>query len=210
MTIEAIGLGEIKMDCNFRLKEKNRGVDILKNIGWNGTDKLVVLNPAGFVETRNWPIQNYIEFARLWLTQFPDSRFLVLGTSFIEEKSTILKNKLGDRLFNLVNQTNPADAFAVLQHVSMVLSEDSGLMHMAWVSGIPTLVLFGSTSSYWSRPLASNSFFLDSSDLPCGNCMQAVCKFGDTHCLTRYSPDQVFHHAKFLFQKINNSDPVIN
>ena len=70
------------------------------------------------------------------------SRFALsdIGNFFYREKSAVLKNELGDRLFNLVNQTDPIDAFAVLQHASMVLSEDSGLMHMAWVSGIPTLV----------------------------------------------------------------------
>jgi lipopolysaccharide heptosyltransferase II len=201
LTIEAIGLGKNKINSNFRLKDKNRGLTILKNNGWNETDKLVVLNPAGFVETRNWSIQNYIKFARLWQDRFPDTKFLVLGTSFIQEKASVLKNELGNDLLNLVNQTNPLDAFAILQHASLVLSEDSGLMHMAWVSGIPTMVLFGSTRSYWSRPLGDHSFFLDSSDLPCGNCMQSVCKFGDVHCLTRYTPEQVFHHAVSLIQK---------
>jgi heptosyltransferase-2 len=169
-----------------------------------------VLNPAGFVETRNWSIQNYIKFAFLWLDQFPDTKFLVLGTSFIAEKAIILKNELGDHLINLVNLTTSLDAFAVLQHTSLVLSEDSGLMHMAWVSGIPTIALFGSTRSYWSKPLGPNSIFLDSSDLPCGNCMQSVCKFGDVHCLTRYTPQLVFNHAVSLIQKNKNTNLVIN
>jgi ADP-heptose:LPS heptosyltransferase len=198
LTIEAAGLGECHMDNHFRLKDADRGPTLLSNNGWNGVDPLVVLNPAGFVATRNWSIPNYIRFARLWLEHFPDTRFLVLGTSFIAEKAILLKNELGDRLFNLVGQTTPLDAFAILQQTTLMLSEDSGLMHMAWISGIPTLVLFGSTSSYWSRPLGDHSFFLDSSDLPCGNCMQAVCAFGDIHCLTRYTPELVLSHALSL------------
>ena len=201
LTIEAAGLGACHMDNRFRLIDESRALSLLKNKGWNGTDPLVVLNPAGFVETRNWSVPNYVRFARLWLEQFPDARFLVLGTSFIAEKASQLEAELGSRLLNLVGQTTPMDAFAILQQVSLMLSEDSGLMHMAWVSGIPTMVLFGSTSSYWSRPLGEHSCFLDSSDLPCGNCMQAVCSFGDTHCLTRFTPEMVFRHAFSLVQK---------
>lgn len=201
LTIEAVGLGQCRMDNHFRLKDESRGAALLKKNGWNGTDPLAVLNPAGFVATRNWSIPNYIQFARLWLDHFPDTRFLILGTSFIAEKARQLKNELGDRLLNLVEQTTPLDAFAVLQKTSLVLSEDSGLMHMAWISGIPTMVLFGSTSSYWSRPLGDHSHFLDSSDLPCGNCMQSVCAFGDIHCLTRYTPELVFRQALDLVQR---------
>jgi ADP-heptose:LPS heptosyltransferase len=201
LTIEAAGLGKIEMSNHFRLKNENTGLNILKNNGWNGTDQLVVLNPAGFVETRNWKIENYVQFANLWLDHFPGTKFLVLGIARIEEKAVIFKNALGDRLINLVNKTTPPEAFAVLQHISFVLSEDSGLMHMAWVSGIPTIALFGSTKSVGPKPLGPHSFSLDSSDLPCGNCMQSVCQFGDVHCLTRHTPEMVFNHAIDLLKK---------
>jgi ADP-heptose:LPS heptosyltransferase len=195
LTIEAIGLGKCALDTAFRLKSRDKGLVLLKEAGWNGSDELVVLNPAGLNATRNWPVQNYTEFARLWLEQKPATRFLVLGTAFIDKKRDRLKEALGDKLFDLVGQTSPLEAFEILQRATLVLSEDSGLMHMAWVSGIPTLVLFGSTRSYWSRPLGPHSFFLDSSDLPCGNCMDSVCRWGDNHCLTRYTPALVLQHA---------------
>ena len=168
---------------------------MLTKNGWNGTSELIVLNPAGAFSTRNWPIENYVLFADLWLKQFPGVQFLVLGTSLISTSAVYLKEKLGDRTIIIIDQTTPSQAFAILQHAKFVLSEDSGLMHMSWVSGIPTFVLFGSTRSDWSKPLGRNSFFLDSSDLPCGNCMQETCKYGDVHCLTRYDPDMVFAHA---------------
>lgn len=205
LTIEAAGFGKIEMDNHFRLKNEHFGLTILKNNGWNGTDQLVVLNPAGFVETRNWKVENYVQFARLWLARFPDTIFLILGIARIEEKAVVFKDALGDRLINLVSKTTPLEAFAVLQHTSFVLSEDSGLMHMAWVSGIPTMALFGSTKSMGPKPLGKHSFSLDSSDLPCGNCMQSVCQFGDVHCLTRYTPEMVFNHAIDLLKKINRA-----
>jgi heptosyltransferase-2 len=202
LTIEAVKLGDNKPDGNFRLKNPKAGLRILKDHGWIEENQLIVLNPAGAFETRNWDIENYAIFAELWLKQFPQTQFLVTGTSFIASKANFLKERLGNKLINLVERSDPFEAFAALQHAKLMLSEDSGLMHMAWVSGIPTLAIFGSTRSDWSRPLGEHTFLLDSSDLPCGNCMKAFCKFGDVHCLTRYTPEQVFHHAFNLFQKV--------
>jgi len=201
LTIEATGLIRNAIDPDFHFKKHIDPITILKNNGWNETSELVVLNPAAAFPTRNWPLENYVSFAQLWLHRFPNSQFLVLGTSFIETKAAWLKEKLGKKMIAIINKTTPSEAFAILQKVKFVLSEDSGLMHMAWVSGVPTLALFGSTRSDWARPLGKNSFFLDSSDLSCGNCMQETCKWGDVHCLTRYSPEVVFTHAYSLVQK---------
>jgi len=75
------------------------------------------------------------------------------------------------------------------------------LMHMAWVSGIPTLAIFGSSRSDWSTPLGKHTKLLSSSDLECGNCLREVCIFGDNRCLTRYSPAFIFEKAQELLQK---------
>jgi heptosyltransferase-2 len=194
LTIEAIGLGQNLPASHFILKDELNPQALLKNNGWDGISSIVILNPAGAFETRNWPLKNYTDFAKLWLNIFPATQFLVLGVNSIAAKADYFKTGLGDKLINLVNKTLPAEAFAIIQSAKFVLSEDSGLMHMAWVSGIPTLAMFGSTHGR-SRPLGNHTILLDSGDLECGNCMLKFCKYGDTHCLTRYTPEIVFEKA---------------
>jgi lipopolysaccharide heptosyltransferase II len=205
LTIEAVGLGNNQMDTRLRPRQPLRATTILRSRGLNETKRLVVLNPAGAFATRNWEMYKYVSFARQWLQLWPDTKFLVLGTSFIAEKALFLENELGSNLSNMVGQTTPSEVFSLLQHVTLVLSEDSGLMHMAWVSGTPVVALFGSTRSDWSRPLGPHSLVLDSSDLPCGNCMQATCRRGDVLCLSRLSPEEVFARAVSLLEKLNRS-----
>ena len=205
LTIDAVGLERSLANYNFEFKRQADGIDILQSNGWIPEYDLVLLNPAGAFTTRNWPLANYVRFARLWLEQFPRTKFLMLGTALIDEKASFLKKELQDNLVNLVNKTKPAQAFEIMQKVKFVLSEDSGLMHMAWVSGVPTLVLFGSTKSYMAKPLGKHANFLDSSDLECGNCMLEICKYGDTHCLTRYTPVFVFNKAMALLKSIHSS-----
>jgi ADP-heptose:LPS heptosyltransferase/glycosyltransferase involved in cell wall biosynthesis len=202
LTIEAIGLGRNEVSSDFKFRGQTDSAAILKKNGWTGTNELIVLNPASAFITRSWPIENYAAFAELWRKRFPNAQFLVIGTPLISAKADYLKLTMGEKIISIVNQTTPSQAFAILQHASFVLSEDSGLMHMAWVSGIPTLALFGSSRSDWTRPLGGKSFFLDSSDLPCGNCMQEVCRYGDVHCLTRYTPGFVFEKAMGIVSSI--------
>ena len=207
MTIEGVGLGKTWAVNKFSLTHPKIGKEILKASGWLGED-LVVLNPAGAFPTRSWELNNYVAFAKSWLHLFPHTRFLVLGTSFIGEKGIFLKKELGDRLIDLVGKTSPSEAFAVLQEVKLALSEDSGLMHMAWTSGIPTFGLFGSTRTDWVRPLGDHTFFLDSSDLQCGHCMQETCRYHDVHCLTRYTPEFVLNNALALLERVERRSKI--
>jgi ADP-heptose:LPS heptosyltransferase len=118
----------------------------------------------------------------------------------IQEKAEYLKNRLGNNLISLVGSTTQSEAFNILQKADLVLTEDSGLMHMAWVSRIPVIALFGSTKSVWSKPMGALSVCLDSSDLECGECARPFCRFGDVHCLTRHTPDSVIKLASELIR----------
>lgn len=207
LTIEALGLGSNPADTRLRLRRSFPASALFENKGLTDADRLVVLNPAGAFATRNWEMYKYVRFARQWLQRWPDTKFLVLGTSFIAEKAAFLANELGEHVVNLVGQTTPSEAFSLLQRVTLVLSEDSGLMHMAWICGTPVVALFGSTRSDWSRPLGADSVVLDSSDLPCGNCMQATCRRGDVFCLSRRSPEEVFSRAVSLVEKTRTAAP---
>lgn len=170
--------------------------EAFKILGSNasGGRPLVVLNPAGLWPTRNWPIANYKKLAEGLIDRY-DAKIVLIGTDRIDVQAKELQNSVRTNCINLVGKTSLALAYALLRHVRLVISEDSGLMHMAWTSGIPTIVLFGSTDSRWSRPTAHAKSF-ESLDLECGACMSEHCKYGDTRCLTRISPENVLASAE--------------
>lgn len=199
--IEAIGFKHIGIPASLKMNN-DCGVRILREAGWNGSDKLIVLNPAGAFATRNWPLQNYIDFARMWTKEVsPDSKFLFLGIERLKEKAENISTGLGKEMtINLINCLTPSESFSVIRNAHLVVTEDSGLMHMAWVQRIPTLALFGSSPSYWSAPMGSWTKCLNSSDLSCGNCLSDTCRFGDVRCLTRFSPEQIMAEAQKLLK----------
>jgi len=198
-TIEALWKWKISLETKFVLKREWSIQDLLLKNGWKRDCELVVLNPAGFFPSRNWPVENYVMFAKLWLRLINSkTQFLIMLLPTLRNKSNFIKAELGDACIDLTGMANQVEAFSILQQCKFILSEDSGLMHMAWVQGIPTLALFSSSRKDWSAPQGNWSDCLDSSDLDCGPCALEICKFGDNRCLTRYSPDFVLDKAQSL------------
>jgi heptosyltransferase II len=200
-TFHAAGFHDLAACYRIPLRPnlQQRSRELLIQYGWNGSDRLVLLNPAGLWETRNWNVDNYVSFARIWLQQ-EEVQFLLLGDGRISEKTDYLQRQLGGCVVNLVQKTSLEEAFAILQHCSLALSEDSGLMHMAWVSGIPTIALLGSTRHDWAMPMGSHTRCFHSGDLDCGACMSSACMHGDVRCLTRYRPEFIFEAAQSLLK----------
>lgn len=198
-TLESVGFRQLHTDTRFAVALDPQ--KLLEQNGWKNGHSLVVLNPAGAFPSRHWPIDFYTSFAKLWLEQVnAKTQFVLLLLPVLRSKSDQIANALGDACINLTGKANQVEAFAILKQCSFVLTEDSGLMHMSWVQGIPTLALFSSSRKDWSAPQGEWSLCLDSSDLECGPCMLEICKFGDNRCLSRYSPDFVLLKAQQLLK----------
>lgn len=166
---------------------------------------LVCLNPAGGWESKQWPLERYVElghqlYARGW-------QLLALGSSPLSARHAMLREALGSRLVDLAGRTTPSEALALASLASLVISDDSGLMHLAWVQGVPAIALFGSTRSAWSRPEGPLSSGFYSEDLECGACMLASCSRGDRHCLLRVSVEDVLKRVPVGLARKTESAP---
>lgn len=69
------------------LKANDLGLQLLKDADWDGQKSLIVLNPAGAFASRNWPVEQYASFAKIWLKNYPNAQFLILGVQKIAEKA---------------------------------------------------------------------------------------------------------------------------
>ena len=169
----------------------------LASSGYVEGAKLVVLNPAGLWPTRNWPIENYVELGRLWREREP-VQFMVLGTERVRAQAALFARELGPNVIDFAGKTSLAEAFAIVRFADVIVSEDSGLMHMAWAAGVPVIALFGSSMHHRSSPQGDHVVCFHSGDLPCGACMDPECRFADVHCLSRYRPETVLEAAQTL------------
>lgn len=190
-TINSSGIASIHMYQKLNLINKKLGLEKLTTSGWKNSDTLIVVNPGGAFSTRHWPVENYVALCHQLKERCPSAKFLMLGLSRIYETTAYLKKALADDCIDLTGRTTQSEALSILQYVELLVSEDSGLMHMAYFSGVPTVGILGSTRSDWTNPKFQHTFFFTSDDLPCGNCMQSVCPLGTIECLRRLKPEEV-------------------
>lgn len=201
-TLGAAGLAPPEVRPDLRLRRPRAGLETLREAGWDGAGELVVLNPAGAFPGRRWPLASYVRFAELWNEgRSPPARFLVLGLPSLAREAHRLKDRLGPGLVDLVGRTSAAEAFALLRRATLVLSEDSGLMHMAWVAGVPTFGLFGASRGVWARPHGSYTDWEGTCERPDGTCLDGRCRRGAPTCLDRLPPEVVVERARALVRR---------
>ena len=97
---------------------------------------------------------------------------------------------LRGRCVDLVGKTDLAEATDLLAFASVVLSNDSGLMHIAAALGKNVIGLFGSTSSDFTPPLSDKVESI-STDIACRPCFKRECPLGHLRCLTEIKPERV-------------------
>jgi heptosyltransferase-2 len=148
---------------------------------------------AEYGPAKCWPAEHYAELARA-LAAAHGLPVLLLGSG----KELALCEQIAQHAEGacrvLAGKTSLLDAMALIAGSRGVVSNDSGLMHVAAAFGVPQVAVFGSTSPEHTPPLNPRARVLwlkEELQLDCAPCFDRVCRFGHTRCLTGVSPQRV-------------------
>ncbi|TAG35498.1 MAG: lipopolysaccharide heptosyltransferase II [Polaromonas sp.] len=104
---------------------------------------------------------------------------------------------------NLAGKTSLAQALYVIAATKSIVSNDSGLMHVAAALGVPQIAIFGSSSPLHTPPLSDKATVLwlktDASYQPpldCAPCFERQCPLGHTRCLNDINAPRVLDSLK--------------
>lgn len=212
-TIEGAGLGPLDdVLAGLELSKPEAGAEKLEAAGWVRGSDLVLLNPAGAFADRHWPVERYAAFAEQFAARRSrPTQFVMTGLPRIASQVAVLKARLGDRLLDLVQvPTSLSEAAAIIQRCILAVSEDGGLMHVAWVLGVPTVGLFGAARWVWARPHGNHSELVLACSLPDGVCMHGTCRRGSSEsCLADIAPSTVVDAALRLLDRTGQQPRVI-
>ena len=155
-------------------------------------DKPVLALCAGaeFGPAKCWPTAYYADIARRYL----DRGWQVALYGSANDKTVtaqIWKDSGGNaRCFDLAGATALAEAVDLLSLSAAVVSNDSGLMHIASALGCPLLVIYGATSASFTPPLSSQAQVM-MPDIDCAPCFERECPLGHHRCMRDTLPEQV-------------------
>lgn len=147
---------------------------------------------AEFGEAKRWPAEHYAKVAEVkiregWQVWLFGSKSDHPGCEQIRAR---LIPGLREEASNLAGQTSLAQAIDLLSCASAVVSNDSGLMHVAAALNRPLVAVYGSTSPAFTPPLADQVEVVRLG-LECSPCFDRTCKFGHYNCLRELSPRPV-------------------
>ncbi len=126
-----------------------------------------------------------------------DIRVVVMGGPADREHGQRIVSAAPSNTVNLAGETDLVEAAAILSSVRCVVSNDSGLMHLAGFVGTPVVGIFGSTSPTWTRPLGPRVELMYTGE-PCSPCLDRECRFGHYRCLRAITVEQVAHRVREL------------
>ncbi len=159
---------------------------------------IVALCPgAEFGSAKRWPIDHFALLSKE-LTAIGMTVWLIGGPAD-RTAATEITHRAGVSIYNLCGRTDLAQAIDLLALASVVVSNDSGLMHMAASLGRPLVALFGSSSPLHTPPrmaLGAPAARIQYLGLECSPCFARECPLGHLRCLQELSVTRVFNETR--------------
>ena len=159
------------------------------------TQPVFSLNPgAEYGPAKRWPVERFIAAARE-IQKRMNCCLLIFGGRNDAVVAGQIESAIGNRqsaMFNLAGKTSLRELMSLLKACRVLLTNDSGPMHVAAALGTPVVVPFGSTSPELTGPgLPGDSrHCLLKSDAPCSPCFLRECPI-DFRCMTGITVERV-------------------
>lgn len=146
---------------------------------------------AEFGPAKRWPAEHYAKVAEHYLQQ--GWQVWIFGTKNEANAAHIIQQQTTHTCVDLTGKTSLLDAIDLLSACQLVVSNDSGLMHIAAAVDRPLVAIYGSTSPGYTPP-ASNKATILQCKFDCMPCFKRECPLTGEQklrCLTQLQPEQV-------------------
>lgn len=169
--------------------------------------RLILCPGAEFGPAKQWPPEYYAEVANNLLDQ--GWQVIVLGSKADQKTAAQIESAIAQahqsEFVNLTGQTQLEQAIDLLGTADWVISNDSGLMHIAAALQRPLVAIYGPTSTAFTPPLADNAHILQI-DIECSPCFERECPLGHHRCMRDLSVSSVIRKILGAAQSAHQID----
>jgi heptosyltransferase-2 len=161
----------------------------LRKFGLDISQPVAAFAPgAEYGPAKRWPARHFAELASTLVAR--GYQVWLFGSHNDAEITAEIQRLTGNLCIDFAGRTTLDEAIDLLSAAAHVVTNDSGLMHIAAALDRPTTALFGSSSPAFTPPLSSRARVV-TLKLSCSPCFQRTCPLGHTNCLVTLEPARV-------------------
>ncbi len=161
----------------------------LPRVRGNGAPAKVGLCPgAEYGPAKRWLPERFAETALTLIGQRP-VQWVLFGTAADTERGAAIASALGGQCLNRIGQTTLEELAGELAECALLLTNDTGTMHLATLLGVPVVAVFGSTEPRLTGPLGTGHDVIRH-QVECSPCFLRECPI-DFRCMKAVSVDEV-------------------
>jgi len=202
---------QIPASVNFHEKIIEILSEVTPTADLSALRKWMIINPntSDLIELRKWPESNFSEVANYLLEQFKDLGVIFIGSpsesKVVESIMGMMQSDNLKRTFNTLGKTSIRDLLDLFYFAELFLTNDSGPAHLASLTNIPMVVLFGPETPDLYAPLGNRArcLYLGLDCQPCVSTFNAKRSFCQENiCLQEITPEKV---GELCFEMITSS-----
>ena len=140
---------------------------------------------AEYGPAKRWPARHFADLAKTLASR--GLQVWLLGSKKDVDATTEIQRLSGEACIDFAGRTSLDQAIDLMSFAANVVTNDSGLMHVAAALDRPTAAIFGSSSPAFTPPLSARARVI-TLRLDCSPCFQRECPLGHTNCLVTLAP----------------------
>lgn len=165
---------------------------------------IVGLNPGSTnAEAKQWLPERFEELAQRLILKY-DCEIIIFGDSSTSPLASKITDRLERGVIDVTGQTSVLQLAALLTYCDVLVTNDTGPMHLACAVGTPVVAIFGSTNPDTTAPLGPNSIIVRA-NMTCRPCFKRKCPEGHHKCMHAVSVDDVENAVLRQFKKEKNT-----
>ena len=152
-----------------------------------------VLVPGARWKTKIWPAESFGKVASML-----PLRSVIVGARADRTIADAVVSHSGEKAVSLAGETSLRELIEIMRTAEVVITNDSGPMHIAAALNIPVIALFGPTSPAKTGPYGRGHVVLQSQAV-CVPCFKRECR--DMQCMKDITPEAVYQEALEILQR---------
>lgn len=195
--LKVLSVLNVPMHWNFQWLPIRKAVAAGIREKWPiGNSRWVALQPGARWENKRWPLEHFVEVVKRLSASDASLRFVVLGSSADAALGRVLYEAEPAKCLDLTGTTSLPEMVEWIRASHLVITNDTGPMHVAAALRKPVVALFGPTEPRRTGPYGALHQVLQQQSLPCVPCMNSTCHYEKPiECLRGITPATVARAA---------------